>query len=66
MHLVAWVFLSFGVILVAGSIGLDNAGYIFWSESFRNLGLVSISVMLVHFLWVFVGGDPIQQQVDAL
>ncbi|MEW8300241.1 MAG: hypothetical protein AB2712_15500 [Candidatus Thiodiazotropha sp.] len=62
----AIVFVSVGVALIVISSLLSSAGHTDISAILLNLGLVSVAVILVEYLWGTSGGNPIERQISTL
>ena len=60
------VFVTVGLVLAFGSALIDATKYPDIPPILLNLGLVSIAVVLVEYLWRVSGGHPIEQQVTSL
>lgn len=58
------VFTLVGGILLLLSKIIQN--YPLWSSLLFNLGIVVLAVVVVEFLWKFVGGDPLLEAIKLL
>ena len=62
----AILFAAVGIALIVISVLLKQQNYSEWGAIFLNLGLVSVAVVLVEYLWGVSGGNPIESQVLTL
>ncbi len=62
----AILFAAVGIAFIVISILLKQQNYIEWAAIFLNLGLVSVAVVLVEYLWGVSGGNPIESQASFI
>jgi hypothetical protein len=65
-RLVSFGFAAAGAILILASSLLAGSRYDTVRTVLLNLGVVVVAIVLLEFLWRFVGGDPLRREIDAL